>query len=148
MTLQEVTAWLSSKGIGTENIDLFRAFMPDAPNSCICVTMYGGRSGSDIWKFGQDGVAREFPRIQLKVRGEPEDYETPELKAQDAYRAMSMGGPSVILGIEYYSITPLQPPFPLERDGKQRYIFVCNFELFKQVDTAPITDVVWVEPGL
>lgn len=133
MMISEIVAYIVAQGAGTENVNLFKDFRPPTPHTCVTVTEYPGRTAADVWKFGQEGVQREYPRAQIVVRGEPNDYETPRLKAQALYLLVSKGGPSVMSGTQYYSITPLQPPFLLEKDGLNRYVFAVNFEMFKEV---------------
>ncbi|MEN6605910.1 MAG: minor capsid protein [Bryobacteraceae bacterium] len=133
MTLTEIATYLASLGIGTLQVDLFTHFMPPAPDFCITVYAYGGRTSPDVWKMGESHVQREYPRIHVEVRGVAEDADTPEAKIKDIYRLLSMTAPTLLSGTQYWTITPLQPPFPVKKDDNQRYIFACNFEIFKEV---------------
>ena len=135
MTLPEISAWLVAQGIGTANVTIFEDFMPPTPNSCVTVIEYGGRSAPDVRVFGQAEIAREYPRVQILVRGEPDDYVTPRLKAQDAMRAMTRIMTTTLSSVNYYTSTPIQSVFPLTRDEMRRYVFAFNVELFKAVST-------------
>lgn len=135
MTLPELSAYLVAQGLGTANVTIFEDFMPPTPNSCITLIEYGGRTSPQIRAFGEAEMSREFPRIQVSVRGEPDDYVTPRIKAQDVMRCLSKLMSTSISGINYYTSTPIQSPFPLLRDELRRYVFAVNFEFFKQVST-------------
>lgn len=150
MTLAEITTRLAALGLGTEGVNLFRDFTPPTPNTLIVVREYGGRSAPDVFRFGQSQVYREYPHIRIETRGEPEDYETPRLAAERVYQLISMTSPTLFSGTQYWTITPLQPPFPLEKDGLQRYVFACNFEVFKMVqqDPSDLFDPDAVDPEL
>jgi hypothetical protein len=134
--LPDLSAWLVTQSVGVANVTLFEDFMPPEPNSCVVLTEYGGRSDPNVRTFGQAEITREFSRVQALVRGEPDDYVTPRLKAQDVVRAMSRLMTVTLSGIVYYTSTPLQAPFPLDRDQLRRYVFAVNFEFFKQVSTS------------
>jgi hypothetical protein len=133
MTLPELSAYLVAEGIGTANVTIFEDFMPPTPNSCVTIREYGGRADVNVRAFGQAEMTREFPRVQILVRGEPDDYTTPRVKAQDVMRAMTRIMSVTLSGIEYYTSTPIQSVFPLMRDEVRRYVFAFNVELFKQV---------------
>ena len=135
MTLPEISAWLVTQNIGVANVTIFEDFMPPTPNSCVTVIEYGGRSAPDVRVFGQAEIAREYPRVQILVRGEPDDYVTPRLKAQDAMRAMTRIMTTTLSSVNYYTSTPIQSVFPLVRDDLRRYVFAFNVELFKAVST-------------
>ena len=135
MTLPELSAYLVTQSIGTANVTIFEDFLPPEPNSCIAICEYGGRSDKNIRAFGDAELTREFPRVQVLVRGEPDDYVTPRVKAQDVMRALTRVMTTTLTGVAYYTSTPLQTPFPLERDKLRRYVFAVNFEFFKQVST-------------
>jgi hypothetical protein len=133
--LPELTAYLVSDGQGVANVTLFEDFMPPTPNTCVTITEYGGRTAPDIRIFGQAEMTREYPRVQLLVRGEPDDYVTPRKKAQDVIRSMSKIMTTTLSGFVYLIVTPLQMPFLLRRDELRRYVFAVNCEVFKQIST-------------
>jgi hypothetical protein len=91
--------------------------------------------GPDARIFGQAEIAREYPRVQFLIRGEPDDYVTPRVKAQDTMRAVSRVMVTTLTGVAYYTSTILQSPFPLRRDELRRWVFCFNAEFFKAVST-------------
>lgn len=135
MTLVELSAFLETQSIGTRNVNLFEDFMPPTPNTNVTIFEYGGRTDPDVRAFGSAELIREFPRIHVEVRGEPEDYVTPRVKAQDVVRALARIMTTSLSGVAYYTATPLQAPFPLLRDELLRYVFAVNFEFFKAIST-------------
>lgn len=109
--------------------------MPPSPDSCVTLIEYGGRSDADVRTFGAAEVVREYNRVQALVRGAPADYAAPRAKAQDVLRALSRIMTTTLSGVQYYTSTPLQAPYMLERDDLLRYVIAVNFEFFKQVST-------------
>lgn len=133
MTLPELSAYLATQGIGTVGSTIFEDFLPPTPDACVALFEYGGRADHNIRAFGQAELTREFPRVQVLVRGAADDYGTPRVKIQDVLRALTRVMTVTLSGIEYYTATPLQSPFTLERDGMRRYVLAVNFEFFKAV---------------
>ena len=137
MTLPELTAYLVSEGIGTANVTIFEDFMPPTPNSCVTLIEYGGRNDADVRVFGQAQMVREFPRVQVLVRGEPDDYVTPRNKAQAVMLSLSKLMGVTLSSVVYHLSTPLQSsPFPLVKDDLRRYTICVNFEFFKEISTS------------
>lgn len=133
MVLNDLSEFLESEGVGTRNVDIFEDFMPPTPDSCVTLIEYGGRTAPDVRTFGGAEMIREYSRVQALVRGGPSDYATPRVKAQDVMRVLSRVMSKTIGGVFYLTSTPLQPPYLYDRDGLLRYVFVVNFEFFKQV---------------
>lgn len=136
MILPELSAFLVTQGIGTANVTIFENFMPPTPNSCVTLAEYGGRMDADVRAFGSAELVREYPRVQALVRGEPDDYVTARLKAQDVVRALSRVMVTTLTGVVWLTSTPLQAPFVLKRDESRRYVFAVNFEFFKNISTS------------
>jgi hypothetical protein len=65
MMLSEIATHLATGGIGTVDMDLFVAFMPDSPTSCVCLYEYAG-SPPD---WTQDGKKHMNPGLQVVARG-------------------------------------------------------------------------------
>lgn len=133
MTLPELSAYLATQNVGTLGVTLFEDFLPPTPDACVALMEYGGRSSPDVRAFGQAEMTREYSRVQVLVRGAADDYVTPRTKIQDVTRILSRIMTETLTGIVYYTSTPLQTPFVLERDGMRRYVLAVNFEFFKQV---------------
>lgn len=135
MTLPELSAYLATQSIGTQNVTLFENFQPSSPNTCVTICEYGGRTAPDMRVFGAAEIVREYPRVQFLIRGEPDDYVTPRVKAQDTMRAVSRIMMTTLTGVVYYTSTILQPPFVLKKDELRRYVLCFNAEFFKAVST-------------
>jgi len=102
-----------------------KGYMPTSPDICTGLFEYG--AGSPILHFGTAGVQYEFPSLQVRCRGEKQDYEEPRLRIEEIYRQLS-GVQGMTLGATYYlMIRPLQSPFFLQRDEGERVIFNVNF---------------------
>lgn len=100
--------------------------MPDSPDNCISVFQYGG-DASDRG-FGADTGALENATLQVDVRNT--NAETAEATCYDIYTALDEMAANVTIGDTTYTwFHPLQPPFLLERDERQRVTFVFNCEV-------------------
>jgi len=137
VVLDEVVKYLADQGLGTLGSTLFKGHMPDTPSAVGCVYETGG-SPPDLG-FGSTAVRVENPNVQVIFRGEPWDYDNPRNKAQQAFAAMAaIKAPSVLqdpdaaTGSIYLLVIPLQQPVPLSRDGKNRYLFSCNYAIMKE----------------
>lgn len=134
MILTELVDYLVTQSIGVKGTTLFGGYQPTDPDACVSLQEYQGRtSASMVRVFGQAEVEGELARIQVLTRGLPEDYDAPRLKANDVYRALSRVMSTTLGATVYRVATPLQPPFPLERDGRLRYVFAVNVEVYKAV---------------
>lgn len=139
MTLDDVGAYLVTQSIGVLGTTLFLGMMPPVLASTdplmVAVHEYGGRTAAGyVRPFGAAAVDREYTRLQIEVRGLPEDYTGPRQKAQDCYLAMSkLMSFTFASGAACYTAVPLQPPFARELDGSKRWVIVFNVELYKAV---------------
>jgi hypothetical protein len=126
MVLAELVTYLASQGIGTPAVNLTYGSMPSEPDACTTLYEYGGMPDETV--LGQPFVpSLEYPKIQAKTRGAPNDYEGPRQKIQDIVGAFTKVVNNNLPG--YKAILSLQPPFPLRRDENLRFEFVCNFQV-------------------
>lgn len=129
MVLAELVTYLEAQGVGTPATDLFYGFVPDTPDSLVCLMEYGGLRNEP--ELGGTTVRLEFPRVQVITRGAKQDYDTPRQKIQDVVVAFTKIGTQALSGVEYKAVEALQPPFLLKRDDLFRFVFVCNFQVTK-----------------
>lgn len=130
MILDDVIDLIAADGYGVRDSTLFKHLLPDAPDACVVVGEYGGRPGEEI--FGEPGPAIEYPRVQVRVRGTAYDYDTPRALAERIYQGFGRRGGFTINTTRYLALTPLQPPYPLDRDAANRYVFAVNLEAWKE----------------
>lgn len=116
-------------------VNLFLARTPEeAPNACVTVSQYQGKEPD--FAMGRSLVAIDYPRIQIAVRGEVEDY-------PGAYgwavkiRQVLMG--VVIPDSTYFPrvarIESLGVPNPIGYDDVERPKFTMNFQFHVNANT-------------
>jgi hypothetical protein len=71
--------------------------------------------------------------VQIRCRGAASDYATPAAQAQTAYVALAAVANESIDGTLYHSIDPLQSPFLIEKDAKNRLVIGFNAQLTKEL---------------
>lgn len=150
MLLNELTDYLGFNGVGTPGLDLFYGAMKESyPSSVILVQVYGGLG--DEPSMGDPGlngktIRLEYPRVQILSRGVRDDTNGPYQRAIDARDALMRISNTILNGVKYLAVEPVQPPFRLRADANFREEYVFNCQITKEV-TAGI-DYGWIDPGL
>lgn len=110
--------------------------LPNEPHAIIALREYS--AGSPDLGFGAPrGVKFEYAGLQILVRGEPQDYDTPRTLIERLYlagalvQAKTLGTP----GTRHLIWLPQQSPFVLERDPRNRWVMAVNFIV--QKDPSP-----------
>ena len=130
-TLDDVATFLQSASVGTVGATIFKGQAPAAPDAVVTLYEYGGAPPEHVG--GQTAIAVEYPRIQVTVRGEPNDYAAPRALAETAYRALAAAS-NRLLGTTFYgALSPLQAPFLLRKDENDRVIVAFNIEIMKEL---------------
>jgi len=113
--------------------NLFLGRLPaEAPNSAVLIQQYA--AGAPTFTMGTAVFALENPRIQIQVRGEPEDY--PGTWSWTRAIQYAMGAFTSITTLDGLTILRAEPtsaPNPLPYDDANRPKFTINF----QVTVAP-----------
>jgi predicted sugar kinase len=130
-TRDEIADFLEDAGVGTVGTTIFKGQMPGTPDACVAVIETPGRE--PVHTFGSAGIAIEYPRVQIRCRGAASDYATPAAQAQTAYVALAAVANESIDGTLYHSIDPLQSPFLIEKDAKNRIVIGFNAQLTKEL---------------
>jgi hypothetical protein len=128
---------LIAQGVGTSSI-LFRDKMPEVKQEAVqdpevigCV--YEGSASPPELEFGAAVARWEFPNVQLVFRGRPNERDAARAKAKAAWDAMLLiQGETTLSGTRYVFCQPLQSPFLLREDEKQRHYIACNYSLQKE----------------
>lgn len=128
MLTAEIAARLAGKVSGY-TID--RGVMRDETNKRVCIYEYSG-TAADL-KFGNpsDPILYEHPTFQVVVRGEPTDYDGPRLVIEAIRDDLVKVWTTNLSGVYYTWIQPIQAPFWLQNDAKNRHYFVVNFRAEK-----------------
>ena len=131
-TLDDVATFLASACSLTVGTSLFKGRMPEgAQDEAAALYEYGGMSSE--YTFGTSGVTFERPRMQVVLRGEPNDYSGPRETAETAYRAMAAVGNQSLGSTRYMLLEPIQAPFFLKRDENSRFYIAFNVQAMKEL---------------
>jgi hypothetical protein len=126
MLTAEIAARLAGKVNGYA-ID--RGSMSDATDTRVCIYEYPGMAPD--FKFGGQGLKYEHPSFQVVARGAATDYDGPraviELVVADLVKVWT----TTLSGTEYTWLQPVQAPFWLRQDERNRHYFVVNFRTEK-----------------
>ena len=132
MVLPELTTYLAaySPSLGlTGGTNLFYGIMPPTPDLCVALFEYG--STPPEITVGATVIGFEDPRIQVRVRGVKDDYDTPRLLLNKIVEALVKIQEQTLSGTQYHAVLPKQSPFMLLMDDNFRLTFACNFEVTK-----------------
>lgn len=130
MLEDDLVALIVADGNGTAATDLFKGDLPPSPDQAVVVSEYQG-TGPDTF-FNTTSI-NEHPRVQIKVRGVPHDRAAVRNRIEKIYQAFDNRGAFVTAGgTRYLNIESLHPPFPMEQDKNQRWVFVVNFAVIKE----------------
>jgi hypothetical protein len=116
-------------------VNMFLARTPEeAPNACVTVGQYQGKAPA--FTMGRSLVALDYPRIQIAVRGEVEDYPGAWAWSQ-LIRQVLMG--VVLPDATYFPrvarIESLGVPNPTGYDDVERPKFTANFQFHINANT-------------
>jgi hypothetical protein len=129
MITDHIAALLEEQGHGTIGTDLFSDHLPEDPDDAVIVTTSGG--GPPEWVHNKAIVNTEMPHFQVAVRSA--SITTAKQKAHAIYDDLQVIRNSIVDGVFFQRMMPLQSPFPIERDEKNRWIWGCNFIVEKEV---------------
>jgi hypothetical protein len=108
-------------------VNLFLGRTPaEAPNSVVTIYEYAGQTPD--FTMGRDLSALEFPRVQISVRGEPEDY--PDAYAWAVLIRNTLGGWAVPDSVYFPYVARIEPmgvPNYTGFDEVNRPKFTMNF---------------------
>ncbi len=126
MLLDELKAYAVAQGVTTP---IFKGLLPPSPDACIALHEYPGRDPEA--GFGRAGVVRERPRVQVEVRGAPDDYVTPRTVAETLWQLFASITATTLSGTLYLTVWPVQSPYLKDRDANKRVVFGFNLDVHK-----------------
>lgn len=131
--LDEISTFLAAASLGlalppTAPANLFAGRMFDTPDVAVALLEYSGEAPGYFLGHPMD---LEMPRMQVLVRGVPDDYYGPRLMANKIVNALDTIQGTTLSGVRYLNIDILQPPFELERDEKERVLIAVNISIWK-----------------
>lgn len=125
--LQELTQYLHDNGIGVQGQNLFYGREPDMPDSCVTLISYMGMEPT--WVHDSDLASTDRPRVQVRCRDLL--YDDAEAKAKAIKDAFERVTNTQLSGVFYLGITPLQAPFGMGYDQRNRCLVGFNVQVEK-----------------
>ena len=129
--LTDVGTYLAAASISTQDLtlgtNLFLGRLPDAPDTCVGLIQTGGTAPTDT--FGASYPPLETQGLQTLVRAA--SYATAEALAVDIFKSLQSVENETLTSTLYLKIEGNQSPFPLERDGQERLVVSCNYNVVK-----------------
>lgn len=134
MTSRALAKYLTTAGLVTYTTaaggDCFPERLPDTPDAAVMILSTGGNPTPAAATWGYDE-----PTVQIMVRGAPNDYATPQARANDIYdelqglryTVLDEGGADEVSLIVCES--PQTAPVNIGTDLKNRYRYTLNFSL-------------------
>lgn len=126
--LDDIGDVLSSGGVGTVGVSIFKGTMPSTPDAVIALYETGGPAPVHAMAKGPGTALVERPHVQVLSRDLRADSARKTL--QDANRLLDALG-RTINGVRYLSVFAIQPLFFLERDETNRMTYACNYEILR-----------------
>lgn len=126
-----MAARLSSEGLIPSGYVVTEGFLPATPDKVVALRESRGAGANEF--FG--GAPIEEPVLQVLTRGAKLVYTDARAAIEDIYQASFGWGAFTSAGTRYLKLTPLQPPFPLDKDGNERYVFAVNFLVQKELSS-------------
>ena len=106
--------------------NLFYGRLPDAPDTCAAIFETGGAGPDDT--FGANTVpVFSNPRVQVVARAAA--YTDASTLADDIWTQLTKVANESLSGSAYQRVTPVQSPFPLDRDNQDRAVIACNYQI-------------------
>jgi len=131
--LSEISVRLAANVAGlTAGTNLWRSISPNDPDASVSLFEYDGGLAPVLGLGETGGVKWENVSLRVEVRGAPRDYTTPRATAELIYNDLAKVQGSTLSSTIYHIIQPLQSPFLLEVDKKERPIFAINFRCEKE----------------
>lgn len=123
MICEHVAAYLQGLGHGVLGTSLFKDHLPEDPDDIVLITTSGGFAPTFV--HDRSGVSTEMPTFQIAVRSA--SIFTAKTKSYQIYNDLQRVGNIMVDGIFFQRIVPLQTPFSIDRDERNRWIWGCNY---------------------
>lgn len=119
--LSDIIQFIVSMGLATEkDVDIFKDYVPDSPNSCIAISEY---EGTDPAVFTRTSIRS----IQILVR-DPLGSNAKQ-KSWDIYNMLYKEDLFIDIGTRRCIISMRNTPFKMSVDSQRRTSYVFNFGL-------------------
>jgi hypothetical protein len=129
MLVEAIANLLQAEGHGTKGTDLYLYGLHDEPDEQVALREYEGGSV----EFTQNTTVPYEADVRFQVVCRADTIAAAKAKAQAVWLTLSAQRNTVLDGIYYQRVLPLQAPFLIERDENNRWIVGCNYTARKEV---------------
>lgn len=116
---------ISTNNLGTQGTSLFIGQMPDTDILTSVLSEYEG----DVIETNASGIAIYRPSLQVRVKGQSEDYESPRARIAAIQTLLSAISNQTINSVDFLRVRPTSSILSLGQDERLRWSFSINFEV-------------------
>lgn len=125
--IEDIAAYLVTGTIGTIGTDIFLAYVPEDPDTCVMLFEYAG-SAPDMT---HDKASDENPGLQVRVRSQRGEYQTGHDLAKSVQTLLHGVSNTTINSVSYKLIKANHSIAFMGFDDRERPEFVQNFSVMK-----------------
>lgn len=116
---------VSTNSLGTQGTSLFIGQMPDTDILTTVLNEYEG----DVIETNAAGIALYRPSLQVRVKGQAEDYGTPRARITAIQTLLAAITNQSVNGVQFLRVRPTSSIQSLGQDERLRWSFSMNFEV-------------------
>lgn len=124
----DISSFLQAQGVGTEGTNLFIGREPADPDFVVSIYDTGGFLPNPKY-------LRDEPTIQVRVRGNKNDYNNAWIKMQEIKDVMLGAQLQVLNGTDYVLFVLATDPISLGYDESNRPLIVSNWNLVREMQS-------------
>ena len=121
----DISDYIAAQGHGTVGTNIFTGWLPDQPDVAMSVTQTGGMAPMIA------PSTMEYPVVDLVVRHT--DYDTGWTLINNIYDDLH-GLAGTTINARVYTIMALAAPGKVGTDAKDRTLFHCTFQIYKDIE--------------
>lgn len=116
---------LGQKTASSTDWFIYEGYMQEAPDRAICIYQAGGRPP-------ETGQPVDYPTIQIKVRGQANDYQAVQAQEAAIYKLLHATAAPILLGSAYvYCYAVQSGPLSLGQDTNRRPMLARNYRVMQ-----------------
>lgn len=125
-----LVAYLDPLIAETAGTDLFEGPMPELPDACVALTLYGGEEGDRVMAASLTAPATEPALVQLMVRNPAKG--TAATRAYAIHALLDNLGPTTLSGVLYHHVSATEgAPICIGQDQNLRWRYVASYRAVK-----------------
>ena len=129
--LASATGFQAGSAVGSTGVPIFLGQLPaEQPDRAVALYESGGLPPMRTMGSTGTGVDHEQPSIQVLNRAP--GYAQARADARTIYGVLSAVKNSTLTSVLYVDVIPVQTPFDLPQDSRDRQVFSCNYTVQKE----------------